>query len=276
MQPCADEVLGKLINKTYTENSKASTIVRDMLNIFGVEVSKCELSEDKVYPRGRVCRGVLKQVLTEIVVSECKSRLIVRPTGQLYITKSDDGISNGVLLSPSNGLLRSDEEKTVIPVETKSNSQKSGSDREEDTISRSCLLNYRISTAEVIRVQSSDLNGQFLVVSGKHTGSRSGDWQTDMELTPRSGSGGSAAASVAASAAATRAASIRATLQYGSRGKPVLELQEALNRQGAGLETDSLFGTQTRVAVLSYQGKKGLKQDGIVGPRTWDAIAKEG
>lgn len=117
VQPCADEILGSLINKTYAENTKASAIVRDLLNIFGVEVAKCELSIDKSYPRGRVCRGKLKQVLTEIVVSECKSRFIIRATGQIYITKADDGINNGVTLTTATGLLRSDEEKVVIPVE---------------------------------------------------------------------------------------------------------------------------------------------------------------
>ena len=86
VQPCADEILGKLINKTYVQNSKASAIVKDLLNIFGVEVSKCELTTDVSYPRGRVCRGNLKQVLTEIVVNECKSRFIIRTTGQIYIT----------------------------------------------------------------------------------------------------------------------------------------------------------------------------------------------
>ena len=39
VQPCAEEILGKLINKTYTENMKASAMVRDLLNIFGVEVA---------------------------------------------------------------------------------------------------------------------------------------------------------------------------------------------------------------------------------------------
>lgn len=58
--PCSDEILGKMINKTYAENIKASVIVRDLLNIFGVEVAKCELTIDKSYPRGRVCRGNLK------------------------------------------------------------------------------------------------------------------------------------------------------------------------------------------------------------------------
>ncbi len=184
VQPCAEEILGRVINKTYAENIKASAIVQDLLNIFGVEVAKCELSVDVGYPRGRVCRGNLKQVLTEIVVSECKSRFIVRTTGQIYITKAEDGINNGLILTPTNGLLRSDEEQVPIPLETKANSQKTGEDREENSISRSCLLNYHVAAAEVVKVQASDLNGKFIVAKGKHSGSRTGEWKTDMELKP--------------------------------------------------------------------------------------------
>ena len=185
VQPCADEILNKLINKTYAENTTALVIVKDLLNIFGVEVGKCELSINKTYPRGRVCRGNLKQVLTEIVVSECKSRFIIRTTGQVYITKADDGINNGLTLSPTSGLLRSDEEKVAIPIETKSNSQKTGESRDDDDhVSRSCLLNYGVATAEVVKIQSADLNGRFLVSKGKHTGGRTGDWKTSMELKP--------------------------------------------------------------------------------------------
>ncbi|WP_301039113.1 phage protein, partial [Parabacteroides goldsteinii] len=203
VQPCADEILGKLINKTYTENILASAMVRDLLNIFGVEVAKCELTLDQSYPRGRVCHGNLKQVLTEIVVNECKSRFIIRPTGQIYITKADGGINTGVTLTPATGLLRSDEEKVAIPLETDLNSQKTGEDREEDTISRSCLLNYRIATAEIVKVQSADLNGQFLVVKGKHSGGRTGDWKTSMELKPYSPPVSAAGAAAAASAGTT-------------------------------------------------------------------------
>lgn len=185
VQPCADEILGSRINKTYAKNTKASVIIRDLLNIFGVEVAKCELSKDKVYPRGRVCRGKLKQVLTEIVVNECKSRFIIRATGQIYITAANGAINNGVVLTSSTGLLRSDEEKVTIPLETKENSQKTGKDREDDWISRSCILNYRIATAEQVKIQSKDLNGKFVVKEGKHSGSRTGKWETSMKLEPR-------------------------------------------------------------------------------------------
>ena len=36
VQPCASEILGKMINKTYKENTAAMTIVQDLLNIFGL------------------------------------------------------------------------------------------------------------------------------------------------------------------------------------------------------------------------------------------------
>ena len=124
-------------------------------------------------------------MLTEIVVSECKSRFIIRTTGQVYITKADDGINNGLILTPTNGLLRADEEKVAIAVETQSNSQKTGEARDDDDhVSRSCLLNYGVATAEVVKIQSSDLNGRFLVSKGKHVGGRTGDWKTSMELKP--------------------------------------------------------------------------------------------
>ena len=185
VQPCADEILGSRINKTYAKNTKASVIIRDLLNIFGVEVAKCELSKDKVYPRGRVCRGKMKQVLTEIIVNECKSRFIIRATGQIYIAAANGAINNGVVLTSATGLLRSDEEKVTIPLETKENSQKKGKDREDDWISRSCILNYRIATAEQVKIQSKDLNGKFVVKEGKHSGSRTGKWETSMKLEPR-------------------------------------------------------------------------------------------
>ena len=87
-------------------------------------------------------------------------------------------------LTSATGLLRADEEKVAIPYETDLNSQKTGEDRDDDTISRSCLLNYRIATAEVVKIQSSNLNGRFIVVKGSHKGGRTGDWETSMELKP--------------------------------------------------------------------------------------------
>ena len=73
-----EEWLSKEVNKTYTAGSKASAIVKDLLNIFGLEVGTMELAVDKEYPRGKVCKGKVKNVLTEIVTSDCKSRFLIR------------------------------------------------------------------------------------------------------------------------------------------------------------------------------------------------------
>ena len=73
-----DQWLTAQVNKTYTKSIKAKAMVQDLLNIFGIEVGTFELAIDKEYPRGRVCKGKLKDVLKEIVVSDCKSRFLIR------------------------------------------------------------------------------------------------------------------------------------------------------------------------------------------------------
>ena len=63
------------------------------------------------------------------------------------------------------------------------------------------------------------------------------------------------------------------TLQKGSKGSEVKELQELLNEQiSAGLTVDGIFGSKTLAAVKAYQTAKGLKVDGIVGYNTWCAL----
>lgn len=70
-------------------------------------------------------------------------------------------------------------------------------------------------------------------------------------------------------------------LKRGSRGKEVKVLQEYLNQNGSivaqtgpgspGRETE-VFGPATEAAVKRWQKVNGLKDDGIVGPITWNAM----
>lgn len=57
------------------------------------------------------------------------------------------------------------------------------------------------------------------------------------------------------------------TVQQGSVGAPVIQLQQAL-----GIEADGKFGPQTLASVKAYQLSHGLKVDGIVGPQTWASL----
>jgi len=67
-------------------------------------------------------------------------------------------------------------------------------------------------------------------------------------------------------------------LAVGDKGESVKWLQWELNRHGANLTVDGLFGKQTKLSVLLFQGnhtdatEKPLGADGIVGPKTIAAL----
>lgn len=181
-----DEWLSSQVNKTYKKAIKAKDLVTDLLNIFGLEIGTFELAINKEYPRGRVCKGKLKDVLKEIVVSDCKSRMLIRPTGQIIINDPTKGVNMGYLLSPSTGLLRSTDEVEVIPLETDLTTKKTTDEKseEENLKTRASLLNYHLGPADIIKIQSETLSGRFMIVRGKHIGSQSGDWKTEIEVKP--------------------------------------------------------------------------------------------
>jgi hypothetical protein len=62
------------------------------------------------------------------------------------------------------------------------------------------------------------------------------------------------------------------TISYGSTGTSVELIQAALNRYGAHLVVDGIFGPLTGSAVISFQRAHQLEADGIVGPITWGAL----
>lgn len=64
-------------------------------------------------------------------------------------------------------------------------------------------------------------------------------------------------------------------LKKGMTGKQVKWLQTSLNKLGASLIVDGIFGEETEKAVRKFQAIHNLKVDGIVGPQTRKAILKE-
>ena len=59
----------------------------------------------------------------------------------------------------------------------------------------------------------------------------------------------------------------------GSKGEQVRQIQQALNRAGANLNPDGVYGAMTEAAVREFQTKHHLKSDGLVGPDTMEALA---
>jgi putative chitinase len=63
-----------------------------------------------------------------------------------------------------------------------------------------------------------------------------------------------------------------AVLRRGSKGAAVQSLQQRLSDLGYTLAVDGNFGPGTAKAVVAFQQKNNLGQDGIVGPKTWAAL----
>lgn len=63
-------------------------------------------------------------------------------------------------------------------------------------------------------------------------------------------------------------------LRYGSRGNKVQYLQERLNKHGANLVVDGIFGAETHQAVCHFQAEYAPPADGIVGAITWEALKR--
>ena len=178
-----EEWLSKEVNKTYTAGSKASAIVKDLLNIFGLEVGTMELAVDKEYPRGKVCKGKVKNVLTEIVTSDCKSRFLIR-NGIVTINDPETGTKTGYVLSAESGLLKAAEATDRTETTTRQTTVKDGKEKQEVTYKRECLLNYHLAPADVVKIKSDTLNGNHLIKGGQHTGCPDGDWKTTIEVKP--------------------------------------------------------------------------------------------
>ena len=62
------------------------------------------------------------------------------------------------------------------------------------------------------------------------------------------------------------------TLRYGHRGNDVARMQDLLNKSGAVIAADGIFGRKTLAAVKAFQAARGLKPDGVVGQKTWLAL----
>lgn len=65
----------------------------------------------------------------------------------------------------------------------------------------------------------------------------------------------------------------RPTIRFGSKGEDVLYLHKRLRVYNYGVSADSdYFDVLTKVCVINFQASHNLQPDGVVGPKTWEAL----
>lgn len=159
------------ISKTYKENTKASVIMRDVINVMGYEIVEIKPKDDKIYKLGKTVNGFCSDIL-KMLVKDTKSKMFVNKN-RITIRDQEKGTQTGFVLSAESGLIGSptlnkddsgDKSRDVNTDKGKKENKK-----EKKTWEVTCLLNPKIETDSIIQVKSRVLNGTFRVIKGKHT-----------------------------------------------------------------------------------------------------------
>lgn len=159
------------LNKTYAENTKASQIMRDLAIVLGYEIVEITPKDDVVYRLGKTIRGFASKSL-EALARDTKSKMFINKN-RLVIRDEAKAYNTGFVLNAESGLIGSPTlnkndsgDKTDAKQYTKDKKQNKTAKKSWHLVS---LLNPRIETDSIIKVESKTLNGTYRVVSGKHT-----------------------------------------------------------------------------------------------------------
>ena len=159
------------LNKTYAEGTKASLIMQDLCGVLGYEVVEIKPKEDITYKLGKTIKGYCSDNLKKLV-KDTKSKMYINKK-RITIRDEKKGNDIGFLLNSETGLvgnptLNKDDsgDKTDL---RNSEKKKKKNKEEKKTWKVICLLNAKIETDSIIKIESKTCNGQFRVVSGKHT-----------------------------------------------------------------------------------------------------------
>lgn len=156
------------MQKTYQAGSTAKYIMQDLAGVLGLEVAEINPKNNITYQLGKSISGSVEVALKQLV-KDTDSKMYINK-GRLYIRDANKGTVTGFLLNSDTGLIGSPErieeenEKGKKVIKYKINS----------------LLNYKISTDSIIKVESKTINGTYRVESGVHTG----DFITEMVVVP--------------------------------------------------------------------------------------------
>lgn len=169
-----DAYMNLYISKSYKEGIFANEIIEDIIRMVGLRIGEFKLNNNVQYNRGRQVIGRARSILSEIVEVDCKTNLQII-NGMVVIRSIGVGLQTGFILNKDTGLIGMPEPITGTDDTEKKSKLKAN-------FKAKCLLNYRIAPLSTVQIQSNALNGMFVVVSGRHVGTKTSDYITEMEL----------------------------------------------------------------------------------------------
>lgn len=158
------------VQKTYAPGTTAKYMMQDLSGMLGLEVVDISPKKDITYPLGRTVSGSVQTILKSLA-KDTDSKMYINES-KFYIRDGDKGTTTGFLLNSGSGLIGSPE-KTVVEEEKK----------KVIKYNVKCLLNHRITTDSIIKVESRLVNGTFRVESGNHVCNGT-DFTTNMVAVP--------------------------------------------------------------------------------------------
>ena len=168
------------LNKTYANGTKASAIMRDLANVMEYEIVEINPKNDLTYKLGKTIKGSASKSLTQLL-KDTESKMFINKN-RIVIRDQKKGYATGFVLNESTGLvgmptLNKDESGDKNEDFEKEKSKKKNK-KEKKNWKVTCLLNPKIETDSIIKVESKTCNGTFRVISGKHTK----DFNTELEV----------------------------------------------------------------------------------------------
>jgi hypothetical protein len=158
----------KTIKRSYKKDIRASQIIRDLAALLGLKIAVLALPNDRRYKKGYVING---EVLAELknIAKDCGAVVYINKS-QTYIRSIKAGDDTRFILKSETGLIGS-----PSPFEE---------EQDGKTISGyslDSLLQHRLTTASIVRLESKTVKGTFRVRGGTHkwTGN---DFKTTMEV----------------------------------------------------------------------------------------------
>ncbi|QAS52802.1 phage protein [Halobacillus litoralis] len=153
----------KTVNKSYKKNIKASQILRDLLSLLKLD-SKLELPKDKAYAKGYEVDGEIAAEVSHIA-KDCGAIFYINQ-GKSFIRPLQSKQPASFLLTSETGLIG-----------TPAYFEEEGDGETVKGYTVECLLQHRITTGSVIRIESSTADGTYYVRKGKHR------WSNDSSVT---------------------------------------------------------------------------------------------